>query len=46
MRPSVVLDTNRIAVRETVARYRAANPRIFGPVPRGQGQAQQLRGIS
>ena len=36
MRPSVVLDANRIAVREAVARYRATNPRIFGSVLRGQ----------
>jgi predicted nucleotidyltransferase len=36
MRPSVVLDANRIAVREVVARYRATNPRIFGSVLRGQ----------
>ena len=36
MRPSVVLDANRIAVCEAVARYRATNPRIFGSVLRGQ----------
>ncbi len=36
MRPSVVLDANRVAVREAVARYRAANPRIFGSVLSGQ----------
>jgi predicted nucleotidyltransferase len=36
MRPFVVLDANRIAVREAVARYRATNPRIFGSVLRGQ----------
>jgi predicted nucleotidyltransferase len=36
MRPSAVLDPNRIALREIVSRYRAANPRIFGSVLRGQ----------
>ena len=36
MRPSVVLDANRIAMRDAVARYRATNPRIFGSVLRGQ----------
>ena len=32
MRPSVLLDLNRSAVREVVSRYRAANPRVFGSV--------------
>jgi len=32
MRPSVVLDMNRSAVREAVGRFRTANPRIFGSV--------------
>jgi uncharacterized protein len=35
MRPSVALDTKRIAVRETVKRFRAANPRVFGSVLNG-----------
>lgn len=35
MRPSVVLDMNRIAVRETVGRFRTANPRVFGSVLNG-----------
>lgn len=35
MRPSVVLDKNRSAVRETVSRFRAANPRVFGSVVHG-----------
>lgn len=35
MRPSVVLDKNRSAVRETVGRFRAANPRVFGSVVHG-----------
>jgi len=35
MRPSTVLEMKRIAVRETVNRFRAANPRIFGSVLRG-----------
>ena len=32
MRPSVVLDMKRSAVREAVGRFRAANPRVFGSV--------------
>ena len=32
MRPSVVLDMKRSAVREAVGRFRTANPRIFGSV--------------
>ena len=35
MRPSVVLDMNRNAVREAVSRHRAANPRVFGSVLHG-----------
>jgi uncharacterized protein len=35
MRPSVALDMKRIAVRETVKRFRAANPRVFGSVLNG-----------
>jgi len=35
MRPSVVLDMKRNAVRETVRRFRAANPRVFGSVLHG-----------
>lgn len=35
MRPSAVLDTKRSAVRELTARFRAANPRIFGSVLHG-----------
>lgn len=38
MRPSVVLDMKRIAVRETVSRFRAANPRVFGSVLHGTDQ--------
>lgn len=30
MRPSVVLDMKRNAVRETATRFRTANPRVFG----------------
>lgn len=30
MRPSVVLDMKRSAVREAVDRFRTANPRVFG----------------
>lgn len=32
MRPSVALNLNRNAVRETVSRFPAANPRVFGSV--------------
>ena len=35
MRPSVVLDMKRSAVREAVSRFRTANPRVFGAVLRG-----------
>ena len=35
MRPSVVLDMKRSAVREAVSRFRTANPRVFGSVLRG-----------
>ena len=35
MRPSVVLDMKRIAVREAVGRFRTANPRVFGSVLHG-----------
>lgn len=35
MRPSFVLDQNRIAVRELVSRFRTVNPRVFGSVVYG-----------
>jgi predicted nucleotidyltransferase len=35
MKPSVTLDRNRTIVRETVARFRSTNPRIFGSVLNG-----------
>ena len=35
MKPSVALDRKRGAVRETASRFRAANPRVFGSVLRG-----------
>lgn len=35
MRPSVVLDAQRHAVREAASRFRAVNPRVFGSVLRG-----------
>lgn len=38
MRPSVVLDMKRIAVREVVGRFRTANPRVFGSVLHGTDQ--------
>jgi predicted nucleotidyltransferase len=38
MRPSVVLNMNRSAVREATGRFRAANPRVFGSVVHGTDQ--------
>lgn len=35
MRPSVVLDMKRSAVREAVGRFHTANPRVFGSVLHG-----------
>jgi predicted nucleotidyltransferase len=35
MRPSVVLDMKRSAVREAASRFRAVSPRIFGSVLHG-----------
>jgi predicted nucleotidyltransferase len=35
MRPSVVLDMKRDAVREAISRSRTANPRVFGSVLHG-----------
>ena len=35
MRPSLVLDLKRNAVREVASRGRVANPRVFGSVLRG-----------
>lgn len=35
MRPSVVLEMKRSAVREVVSRFRTVNPRIFGSVLHG-----------
>ena len=35
MRPSVVLDLKRNAVREATTRFRAANPRVFGSALHG-----------
>lgn len=35
MRPSVVLNMNRSAVREAVSRFRTTNPRVFGSVLHG-----------
>ena len=32
MRPAVVLDMKRNAIREAVGRFRTANPRVFGCV--------------
>ena len=35
MRPSIVLDMKRSAVREAVGRFRTTNPRVFGSVLHG-----------
>ena len=35
MRPSIVLDLKRSAIREAAGRFRTANPRVFGSVLRG-----------
>ncbi|OLP57198.1 nucleotidyltransferase [Rhizobium rhizosphaerae] len=35
MKPSVALEQNREAIRAVVGRFRAANPRVFGSVLRG-----------
>lgn len=35
MRPSVVLEMKRSAVREAARRFRVANPRVFGSVLHG-----------
>lgn len=35
MRPSDVLNSKRSAIRETVSRFRPANPRVFGSVLTG-----------
>ncbi len=36
MRPSDVLEQNREAIREATKRFKAANPRVFGSVARGE----------
>jgi predicted nucleotidyltransferase len=36
MRPSEVLEKNREAIREATTRFKAANPRVFGSVARGE----------
>lgn len=38
MRPSVVLGSKRVAVREAVSRFHTANPRVFGSVLHGTDQ--------
>jgi predicted nucleotidyltransferase len=35
MKPSTSLDLKRMAVRDVAARFRTANPRVFGSVVRG-----------
>ncbi len=36
MKPSVMLDRQRPAVREAARRHRMANPRVFGSAARGE----------
>lgn len=36
MKPSVALETHRVAIRKIVAANKAANPRVFGSVVRGK----------
>ncbi|NHB95658.1 MULTISPECIES: nucleotidyltransferase family protein [Photorhabdus] len=38
MKPSVILELKRNAVREATSRFRTANPRIFGSVLHGTDQ--------
>ena len=38
MKPSIVLDMKRSAVRAAVSRFHAANPRVFGSVLHGTDQ--------
>lgn len=38
MKPSVALESRRVAVRELTARFRATNPRVFGSALRGTDQ--------
>jgi predicted nucleotidyltransferase len=38
MRPSLVLDLKRYAIREATSRFRVTNPRVFGSVLRGTDQ--------
>lgn len=38
MRPSIMLDFKRIAIREAAGRHRTANPRVFGSVLHGTDQ--------
>lgn len=38
MRPSLVLDLKRAVIRDVAARFRVANPRVFGSVLEGTDQ--------
>ena len=38
MRPSLVLDLKRSAIREAANRFRVVNPRVFGSVLRGNDE--------
>ncbi|MBC7858859.1 MAG: nucleotidyltransferase family protein [Burkholderiaceae bacterium] len=35
MKPSIIFERNRSAIREATGRFRAANPRVFGSVLHG-----------
>ncbi|MCX7088381.1 MAG: nucleotidyltransferase family protein [Methylococcales bacterium] len=35
MKPSIALNTHRIAIQQAVSRYRITNPRVFGSVLHG-----------
>ncbi len=39
MKPSQVLDSNRVSIRSVVAMHRATNARVFGSVVRGEDTA-------
>ncbi len=43
MKPSLALEANKEAVRALVTKHRAANPRVFGSVVRGEdGEGSDL----
>ncbi len=38
MKPSSILDANRALIRETVSRFHASNPRVFGSALHGRDE--------